>query len=135
MTGQYITKEDLYSRFNKLDIEELCQGDENKLDTVIQAVSELVEGYVAPRYTLPLKNKSLILVDAACDVVRYRLDDVAASETIKNRYEQAVATLDKISKGQIRLNEPDGEEKPTNGQIYVRKQPRKFTSKLLWEDF
>ena len=132
--GRYITEEDLYSRFSQADIEDLCRGDETKLAAVINSAEELADGYISPRYSLPLKNKSLIVIDAVCDIVRYRLDDISAHETVKERYEQAIATLEKIAKGLVRLNEPAGEEKPTNRQIYVKRKPRKFTADM-WEDF
>ena len=75
--GRYIPDEDFYNRISQADIEDLCRGDETKLAAVINSAEELADGYISPRYFLPLKNKSLIVIDAVCDIVRHRLDDIS----------------------------------------------------------
>ena len=129
--GQYITKDDLYKAFNQADIDDLSNSDDEKVSSVIESVSALIDGYVAPRYKLPLKNRQLILIEAACDIVRYRLDDVAPSEAVKKRYEDALETLSKISRGIILLNEPTGEESRTTARVYVKSKRRLFPGDIF----
>lgn len=132
MGQQYININDLYERFGQVEIDGLAGSDVIKVDAVISSVSALINGYVAPRYRLPLVNTYEILKDAACDIVYYKLY-LRPSDNIRKRYEDAVLLLERISSGKVMLNEPTGEESKARSKIYVKKQPRKFTLKM-WGD-
>ena len=72
----YADKEQMLKRYRAEDIADLTQDDETRLNAVLASTSALIDGYVAPRYRLPLQNKHDILTDAACDIAgklcRYR---------------------------------------------------------------
>lgn len=133
MGRQYITIEDLKKRFGEIDIEELSHQSGIEAVSVIASVSALIDGYVAPRYRLPLVNEYELLKDACSDIVYYRLYNVQPPENVRKRYEDAIALLEKVSSGKIALNEPSGEEPQSRGKIYVKKKPRRFTMEM-WID-
>lgn len=65
-----------------------------------------IDPYLAPRYTLPLATVPRILSGFACDIARYRLagaGGVSITDEVRNRYKDAVAFLDRVSRGQIGL--------------------------------
>lgn len=132
MGQQYVNISDLYERFGQVEIDGLTGNDVIKVDAVIASVSALVDGYVAPRYRLPLINTYEILKDAVCDIVYYKLY-LSPGDNIRKRYEDAVLLLERISSGKVMLNEPTGEESKARSKVFVRKQPRKFTMKM-WGD-
>lgn len=133
MGQQYININDLYDHFSQIEIDELAGNDDIKVPSVIASVSALIDGYVAPRYHLPLINQYEILKDAACDIVYYKLQTIQPSETARKRYEDAISLLGRISAGKVMLNEPTGEESKARTKIYVKKQPRKFTMQMWGE--
>lgn len=134
MRQQYINQEDLYSHFHKLEIDDMVGDSASKLEAIITATSALIDGFVASRYSLPLSNQHEILKSAACDIAYYKLQDISPTETARKRYEDALSLLNKISKGDVVLNEPDGKESKNNPKIMVKSNPRKFTTKM-WGDF
>lgn len=133
MGQQYINKNNLYDRFGQIEIDGYTDGDDDKLNAVITSACAVVDGYVAPRYRLPLTNQHEVLKDAACDIVYYKLQTIQPTETARKNYEDALMTLSRISKGTMTLNEPTGEESKPRSKIYIRKNPRKFTMKM-WGD-
>ena len=60
----YADKEQMLKRYRAEDIADLTQDDETRLNAVLASTSALIDGYVAPRYRLPLQNKHDILTDA-----------------------------------------------------------------------
>lgn len=134
MGQQYIDKSNLYDRFGQIEIDGYTDGSNDKLNAVITSACALVDSYVAPRYRLPLTNQHEVLKDAACDIVYYKLQTIQPTEAARKNYEDAVLTLSRISKGQMILNEPSGEESKNNCKIMVKNQPRRFTMNM-WGDF
>nr|DAI24804.1 MAG TPA: head to tail adaptor [Caudoviricetes sp.] len=133
MGQQYISINDLYEHFSQIEIDDLAGTDEIKVTSIISSVSALIDGYVAPRYRLPLVNQYEILKDAACDIVFYKLYNIQPPENARKRYEDAMALLERIASGKVMLNEPTGEESKARTKIYVKKNPRKFTMQM-WGD-
>ncbi|MFV0626158.1 MAG: gp436 family protein [Alphaproteobacteria bacterium] len=125
--GQYIQINNLYEQFSEADIEGLAYGNEDKINAAINSAEALINGYIAPRYTLPLKNSHEIINDIACDIARYKLADIEPTEAMQKRYDDAVSTLGKISKGTIVLSEPKtGKEPSANKKNYVKAKRRRF---------
>lgn len=87
----YADKEQMLKRYRAEDIADLTQDDETRLNAVLASTSALIDGYVAPRYRLPLQNKHDILTDAACDIAYYKLYYVDVPEGVRQRYEDAVS--------------------------------------------
>lgn len=134
MGQPYIDKSNLYDRFGQNEIDGYTNGSDDKLTAVIVSACAVVDSYVAPRYRLPLRNQHEVLKDAACDIVYYKLQTIQPTEAARKNYEDAVLTLNRISKGQMILNEPSGEESKNNRKIMVKKQPRRFTFEM-WGNF
>ena len=80
--------------------------DAGVLERALDAASAEMDGYLAERYALPLSSVSPMLVQVCVDVARYRLVGSAATETetARNRYQDAVAWLVKVRKGEVLLS-------------------------------
>lgn len=105
----YATQTDLEDRFGT---EELARRtnrvDGLTIDTdvlggaLIDADAE-IDGYLATRYSLPLASIPPVLVRLAADIARYRLSDKGVTETVRQRYEDSVSLLKRISSGAVQL--------------------------------
>ena len=126
----YADKEQLLKRYRAEDIADLTQDDETRLNAVLASTSALIDGYVAPRYRLPLQNKHDILTDAACDIAYYKLYYVDVPESVRQRYEDAISLLKDIQSGKARLNEPSGTESNPRRKVFIKSQPRRFTNDM-----
>lgn len=62
-----------------------------------------IDGYVAARYRLPLPAVPPVLTRIACDIARYRLWQDAASEEVRERYQDARRLLEAIARGLVSL--------------------------------
>ncbi|WP_439471337.1 gp436 family protein [Brevundimonas sp.] len=79
------------------------------------AATNEIDGYVAAQYALPLASTPPLLQTLACDIARYRLYTTAATDQVRQRYEDAVKALTNISKGVIKLpviSAPGGPAEP-----------------------
>jgi phage gp36-like protein len=77
-------------------------------DVVAQAVADAdaeIDAYLAARYQLPLSTVPTVLKRLAADLLMYRLATTAdlLTEEKRQRYEDAVKLLDRISKGSVSL--------------------------------
>ncbi len=75
-------------------------------DVVAQALSETdaaIDGYLAGRYALPLAVTPALLVPIALAIAIYRLHPYSPEDKITADYKAAIADLDRIAKGTIRL--------------------------------
>lgn len=130
MGQPYATKADMSQRFRLDDLNDLSEDDDKRLEAVLQTTSALIDGYVAPRYRLPLVNHHDILTDAACDIAYYKLYYVDTSDAVRQRYEDALKLLKDIQSGKARLNEPTGQESSPQRKVFIKAQPRRFTNDM-----
>lgn len=108
----YATKANMIARFGEPEVIALTDRT-GSLDAVDDAVlaSALAEAdaeidpYLAPRHTLPLSSVPEILAGFACDIARYRLSGsvVTETETVRNRYKDAIKFLELVASGKIGL--------------------------------
>ena len=122
-------KPDMLAAFGADEVEALTlwgQGDtpseaakEQVLENALQRAGSEAASYLAARYPLfkkPALPEDLVvppvLINAVCDIARYRLTGGEASETspIVKRYEQAIAWLRDIAAGRATLTLPEDEE-------------------------
>lgn len=108
-----------------------------------QATAE-IDTRLAARYTLPLVERYLILVQYAVDIGLYRLAlsrDVLSSEH-RVRYEDALAALDKLATGKTRLqlsgvdlpdSDPDAPDLGSGPQPIVSGGPERVFSRQKME--
>lgn len=105
----YATQTDMTERFGS---DELAQRTDRvaglAIDATVlaRALSDAdaeVNGYLATRYSLPLPSTPAVLVRMACDLARYRLYDDGVPETVRVRYQDAVALLKRMASGEVQL--------------------------------
>jgi phage gp36-like protein len=105
----YCTKQNLIDRFGEGELIQLTDrtGAGVINDTVLnQAIGDAdgeINGYLAGRYDLPLASVPPVLVLKACDIARFYLYDEAVPDIVKTRYENAIAWLKGVAKGDISL--------------------------------
>lgn len=90
---------------------------EPRLQGALVGASAEIDGYLACRYALPLAVGGVpvvavpqLLVGLCCDIARYRLTgtEVQETEAIRNRYKDALKTLQLIAGGDVLFAEsPD----------------------------
>lgn len=105
----YATQADLVDRFGTEElIQRTNRTDGLTIDTVVlgRALGDAdaeIDGYLATRYSLPLASIPPVLVRLAADIARYRLSDKGISDTVRQRYEDSVSLLKRISSGDVQL--------------------------------
>lgn len=82
------------------------------VELALEEADELIDGYLAAKYRLPLDPAPIPIKAAARDIARYRLYKDAPTEAVKERYKNALSLLKDIGAGRVRLDaagiEPDG---------------------------
>ncbi len=84
----------------------------------------MIDGYLAARYKLPLSEVPALLVPLAIAITIYKLHVYSAPEKIEADYKAAVADLDRIARGIIRLPGAAGVEPASSGASGVRTNDR-----------
>lgn len=64
----------------------------------------VIDGYLAGRYQLPLDQTPPLLADIAASIAIYKLHPRSAPEKIEADYRDALASLNRIAQGVIRLD-------------------------------
>jgi len=87
--------------------------------TVTQAIADTdarIDAAIRPRYALPLDGVPAPLGDIARAMAIYKLHVYEPSDKIVRDYQQALADLDKIARGQLQLDAAGAEPETTGGQ-------------------
>ena len=140
----YASYADMLGRFGDLEIAELTGSDPDDatqpdpgqpiVETALADASELVNGYAAGRYALPLAPVPDPVRRWACVIARYYLYGNSAPERVRKDYEDAVAALKDVAKGVIIL-QADGLVAPVGNATGAAAQsagPKKvFSAKSL----
>lgn len=109
----YATLANMIARFGHDELAQLTDItsgvsiDQAMVDVALVDADAEINSYLAGRYSLPLMQVSTELVRLACDIARYRLFDVRASEAVKVRYDDAIKKLRDIGKGVASLGIDD----------------------------
>lgn len=105
----YCSQSDLEARFGAqevadlLDLDNDSSADTNRLSSAQGDADALIDGYLSGRYDLPLDTVPAIIVNLACNIVRYLLCGNNAPEEVRKRYEDSLKQLKDISNGVISL--------------------------------
>jgi len=105
----YATQADLVDRFGETELAQRTNRvDGLTIDTAVlgRALADAdaeIDGYLAARYTLPLASAPVVLTRLAADIARYRLYDDGTPEAVRQRYEDAVSLLKRLSSGDVQL--------------------------------
>ncbi|MEO0681035.1 MAG: DUF1320 domain-containing protein [Pseudomonadota bacterium] len=90
------------------------QADAARLAPALAAASAEIDGYVGARHRLPLPSRPEQLRRPCVDIAVYRLatNGSLVTEEMRQRYEDAVAFLDKVAKGMVVLDVVDPNADP-----------------------
>lgn len=118
----YASKQAMIDRFNEVELKQLTDRsgavdaiDDTVLNRALTDADAEVDGYLVGRYPLPLATTPQILVGMACDIARYRLYEDRPTEHVRQRYDDAIKYLEKVSQGKISLG-LDSAQQPTAEQ-------------------
>ncbi len=105
----YASQQNLIDRFGQDELIQLtgrASLDAIDATVVARALADAdaeINGYLSTRYTLPLSPVPAVLEKLACDIARYQLFENAATEIVKQRYENAVRFLKDVAAGKVTL--------------------------------
>ena len=132
----YATVADLIAAFGQLEIVQLTDRVDPPAGLVDATVAgealgyadNLIDGYLAPRYRLPLALVQPMLKGVAQDLAWCRLQ-LVLTEDAKRRQDAALKTLRDISEGRISLPGETGAAEPAGngGVVLVKSQKRLFS--------
>lgn len=100
----YATQQNMIDRFTQRELVQLTDTTgSGAINAAVVAVALAdadaeINSYIGARYRLPLAQVTPELVRLACDIARYRLWDVRASDEVKTRYDDAIRKLRDVSK-------------------------------------
>ncbi|MCT4554633.1 MAG: DUF1320 domain-containing protein [Pelagimonas sp.] len=132
----YTTQQELEDRFGTAtlialtDRAELATGviDADIVARAIADADALIDGFLAARYALPMEGVPDPLGALSRAITLYNLHVYEPAEKIVRDYKDALAMLDKISKGQVRLDAEGHAPSPSGaGRIRITETDRPFT--------
>lgn len=129
----YASAQDIIDRYGNEQLLLLTDRDGNQaadtevVDQALTDASAEIDTYIAAKYAMPLASVPASLVRPCVDIAVYRLaaDRDLGTEEHRLRYEDAIAYLKRIAKGDVSL----GLAKPpksSNGVVFVKGRGRKF---------
>ena len=137
----YATQQDMIDSFGNSEIVELTNLEDPAAVAInpvplVQALDDstnLIDGYLASRYTLPLPSPiPAVLVGVCCDIARYRLDKNRAREDVRKRFEDAIAWLKDLARGLVSLGIATNDQPATElGGVAYLAPDRIFTTASL----
>ena len=135
----YAQISDLVLRFGQTQLIQLTDRSTPPADAVDDTVAQqalddttpMIDGYVGARYALPLPTTPPLLTDVACDLARYRLFVDQVPDQVKARHDQAVETLRRISKGEIKIDAAGVEPAPRPDMVLTQSDDRRFDRRSM----
>lgn len=139
----YATQQDLIERFGSQELIQLTDRTNKPVSTidvttVERALSDaeaLINGYVGKMYTIPLSPVPPVLTKVAADIARYYLHGTRAEKDspITLAFNQAVAWLKDVARGQVNLGDDTGDvpEQSGGGAVLANPSSRVFTRDSL----
>ena len=111
----YAQVTDMQMRFGQEELEQLAPSDtdavdQSKVESALNDAASEMDTYLGSVYSLPLADPNPYLKTICCDIARFRLWDDAVSEEVRKRYEDAIAWLKKVVKGDVSLGIENQEE-------------------------
>lgn len=107
----YATAQDIIERYGLDELLVIAdrdrdgQPDSALVEQALADASSLIDGYLTPRYTLPLPGPTPKILTACCiDLAMYALSPIAnPNEERRNRNNDALKLLGKIGSGEVQL--------------------------------
>ncbi len=98
--------------------------------TALTNASAKVDGYCGQRYQIPLQP-SIMVTEIVCDLAIYdlasRRRETKPTETMAERYQQAMSLLRDIASGKASLDQPPANTTPQGSSADVTLSPRRQT--------
>lgn len=113
---------------NMLDRDRDGIEDDGVVDDGIAFASDLIDGYLRERYSLPVSSVPRNLVGVACDIARYRYYQDQPTDLVVMRYQAALDWLRDVSKGIVNIEIID---EPISNFI-ASSTPDKVFTRLVW---
>jgi phage gp36-like protein len=107
----YASIADLETAFGAAELNQLTSGQPHAatLERALADAAAEVSAHLAARYPLPLPSVPPLVRNLTCDIARYRLWRHAASEEVRQRYEDARRLLEHLAAGRVSLGLPAAE--------------------------
>ncbi|MGS0496369.1 gp436 family protein [Pseudoalteromonas mariniglutinosa] len=107
----YATITAMQQRFGERDLIYLSEREDSPADVINTAVieqaindaSDVINGYLAGRYELPLVTVPNLLEQFCCDIARYKLGTNDVPEHVETRYKDAIKFLMSVAKGELSI--------------------------------
>ncbi|MBE0378507.1 gp436 family protein [Pseudoalteromonas prydzensis] len=107
----YATITAMQQRFGERDLIYLSEREDGPVDVINTAVieqaindaSDVINGYLAGRYELPLVTVPNLLEQFCCDIARYKLGTNDVPEHVETRYKDAIKFLMSVAKGELSI--------------------------------
>jgi len=75
------------------------------LNDALNRASSLIDSYLSDRFGAPLTSTPVEIIDACCDIARYKLcgSDALGSDEIRNRYKDALKLLQMVRDRELNI--------------------------------
>lgn len=121
----YATLQDLIDRFSEDEIIRLSDRADvptGEVDAAVVAqalddASDLIDGYLAGRYRLPMEEAPALLGQICSDIARYKLYRDMPTETVAQRNKDALSHLKMIAEGKVVLQVAGIETPDSGGEV------------------
>ena len=113
---------------NMLDRDRDGTEDDGVADDGIAFASDLIDGYLRERYSLPISSVPRNLVGVACDIARYRYYQDQPTDLVVMRYQAALDWLRDVSRGVVNIEIID---EPISNFI-ASSTPEQVFTRLVW---
>lgn len=135
----YATLSDLIERAGEAELRQIADRDRDGVpdpavvDAALTDADNLINGYVATKYSLPLPSVPDIVLTWVVSIARYVLHRNGPPEHVRQDYKDAIAALKDVAAGRLALPFPATEEQPgiASGQVKARHPDRVFTPAKL----
>ncbi len=128
----YATLADLRSRYDEADLVQLTDQanlgvvDETRVASALKAAGVIIDGYVAVKYRTGAAPVPPLLTDLAMTLAWHRLHRNDVPETVETARKDAISSLEKISKGTIKLDAGEETLEARPGAVVVSRPTRIF---------
>lgn len=136
----YITIADLRSHVPERDLRQLTDDEQmgsvnqDRVDEAIGYASELIDGYLRGRYTLPLSTVPELVKKLAVDLAVYRLFSRRVglmAEEVEARYRNAVKLLEQVQRGVLSMGIESASSGAGNYESNKTSEDRVFPKETL----
>ncbi|NHZ48592.1 gp436 family protein [Nitratidesulfovibrio liaohensis] len=129
----YATIGDMEARFGQQELVELTDTEltgavvEAVVETALGDATELINGYVAARYRVPLLPVPDMVRRWCCDIARFYLHKAGVPDVVKTGHESALQGLRDVARGVVQLQATGVETPGASGETVLAVGGRVFT--------